>query len=82
MYIAVPIGVVGLKARAADVYLARRTATGRRGPTAVPAHAAAFSTRRDALAWMTAERLNLHAAVGAAASRDHIGQANTRSAWL
>ncbi len=70
-------------ARAADAYLARRTATGRMpDATAVPAHAPVFGTRRDALAWMTAERLNLHAAVGAAASPDRIGYAGAIAAAM
>jgi tetratricopeptide (TPR) repeat protein/transcriptional regulator with XRE-family HTH domain len=69
-------------ARAADVYLARRTAARMPDATAVPAHAPAFRTRRDALAWMTAEQLNLHAAVGAAASPDHIGYAGAIAAAM
>ena len=61
--------------RAADAYLVRRTAPEKPGATAVPVNARAFGTRQDALAWMSAERLNLHAAVGTAASPEHIGYA-------
>jgi tetratricopeptide (TPR) repeat protein/transcriptional regulator with XRE-family HTH domain len=69
-------------ARAADAYLARRMATTMPDATAPPAHAPAFSTRQDALAWMTAEQLNLQAAVGAAASPNHIGYASAIAAAM
>lgn len=69
-------------ARAADAYLARRTAARMPDAAAVPAYAPAFCTRQDALAWMTAEQLNLHAAVGAAASPDHIGYASAIAAAM
>jgi tetratricopeptide (TPR) repeat protein len=62
-------------ARAADEYLARRTPARMPDAAAVPAHAPVFGTRPDALAWMIAERLNLHAAVGAASSPEHLGYA-------
>jgi len=69
-------------AHAADAYLARRTATRMPAAASVPAHAPSFSTRRDALAWMSAERLNLHASVGAAASTDRIGYASSIAAAM
>lgn len=69
-------------ARSADTYLARRAAAGM--PTAsAPAHAGpTLRTRRDAMAWMTAEQLNLHASVGAAASPDLIGYASAIAAAM
>lgn len=67
---------------AADVYLARRTATRMPNAAVPPAHAPAFGNRPEALAWMTAEQLNLQAAVGAAASPDHIGHASAIAAAL
>jgi tetratricopeptide (TPR) repeat protein len=64
------------QARAADVYFARRPAAPKLPDAATaPAPVPAFRTMQDALAWMSAERLNLHAAVGAAASPEHIGYA-------
>jgi tetratricopeptide (TPR) repeat protein/transcriptional regulator with XRE-family HTH domain len=67
---------------AADAYLVRRTATRMPDATAAPAHAPAFGTRHDALTWLTAEQLNLQAAVGAAASPDHIGHAGAIAAAM
>ena len=70
-------------ARAADVYFARRPAApALPAGTKVPAHAPAFRTRPDALAWMSAERLNLHAAAGAAASPEHLGYAGVIASAL
>jgi tetratricopeptide (TPR) repeat protein/transcriptional regulator with XRE-family HTH domain len=69
-------------ARAADAHLVRRTATTLPDATAAPAHAPDFGTRHDALAWMTDEQLNLQAAVGAAASPDHIGYASAIAAAM
>jgi len=49
-------------ARAADRYLARRTPAGVPSVSAIPtAHAPDFADRESAVAWMDAERLNLHA---------------------
>jgi tetratricopeptide (TPR) repeat protein/transcriptional regulator with XRE-family HTH domain len=63
-------------ARAADRHLARRIPA---GSAAVidprPAHVPGLSTRADAVAWMSAERLNLHAAVSYAAGHDRLAQA-------
>jgi tetratricopeptide (TPR) repeat protein/transcriptional regulator with XRE-family HTH domain len=59
--------------RAADRHLARRTPV--RFPTIVynePNHAPALATRQDAVGWMDAERLNLHAAVDFAAHNDKL----------
>lgn len=69
-------------ARAADAYLARRTAVRMLDAPEVPTHAPTLGTRRDALAWMTTERLNLHAAVGTAASPDLIGYAGAIAAAM
>jgi tetratricopeptide (TPR) repeat protein/transcriptional regulator with XRE-family HTH domain len=38
-------------------------------PVSMPAHTPNLATRKDAVAWMSAERLNLHAAAGHAISR-------------
>jgi tetratricopeptide (TPR) repeat protein/transcriptional regulator with XRE-family HTH domain len=69
-------------ARAADAYLARRTAASMPDVTAAPMHAPTFGTRQEAIAWMTAESLNLQAAVGAAASPNDIGYASAIAAAL
>jgi tetratricopeptide (TPR) repeat protein/transcriptional regulator with XRE-family HTH domain len=69
-------------ARAADAYLARRTAVSRHDPIWVPTNAPTFNSRRDALAWMITERLNLHAAVGTAASPEHVGYASAIAATM
>ena len=55
-------------ARAADEYLARRTPA--RAPAVImtpPMWVPSLPTRQDAVSWMEAERLNLHAAAGYAA---------------
>jgi tetratricopeptide (TPR) repeat protein/transcriptional regulator with XRE-family HTH domain len=63
-------------ARAADQHLVRRTATGVPPALAAPpACAPALPTRQDALAWMDAEHLNLHAAAGYAAAHGWPGHA-------
>jgi tetratricopeptide (TPR) repeat protein len=63
-------------ARAASRLLARRTSAGAAAVTVVPpAHAPELSTREDAVAWMDAERLNLHAAADFAARHDRPGHA-------
>jgi tetratricopeptide (TPR) repeat protein/transcriptional regulator with XRE-family HTH domain len=69
-------------ARAADAYLARRTATRMPDATVVPMHAPTFGTRQEAFAWMTVESLNLQAAVGAAASPNDIGYASAIAAAM
>ena len=63
-------------ASAASRLLARRTPAGM-PPVAVdaPAHAPDLSTREQALTWMDAERLNLHAAAGYAALHERPGHA-------
>jgi tetratricopeptide (TPR) repeat protein/transcriptional regulator with XRE-family HTH domain len=58
-------------ARAADTFLARRASVIVPAVTAAPAHAPGLAAMEDAVAWMTAERLNLHAA----ASLGHPGAA-------
>ncbi len=63
-------------ARAADRYLARRTTAG--VPPAsvpVPAHVPALAGRRDTVAWMSTERLNLHAVTRYAAGHDRVPHA-------
>jgi tetratricopeptide (TPR) repeat protein len=56
-------------ARAADRLLARRTPSGVRDiPAEPPVHAPELLTPRDAIAWMDAEYLNLHAAADQAAA--------------
>lgn len=61
-------------ARAADTYLARRAPAAVPAVTAsAPAHAPGLSTMEDAVTWMTAERLNLHALGTAATSLGHPG---------
>jgi Tfp pilus assembly protein PilF len=63
-------------ARAADRYLARYAPTGASAVAVVPpAHAPELQTRDEAVSWMEAERLNLHAAVGYAADHDRPGHA-------
>jgi len=60
-------------ARAADRHLARRTPV--HFPIAVhnqPTHAPVFSARQEAVDWMDAERLNLHAVVDFAAYDDRL----------
>ena len=63
-------------ARAADRHLARHTSAGipdtMGGP---PAHAPYLPARQEGVAWMDAERLNLHAAVEYAAAHDRPGLA-------
>ncbi len=62
--------------RVASRLLARRTPVGVPAMTVPrPAHAPELPTRDDALAWMEAERLNLHAAAGYAAGHDRPGYA-------
>ena len=63
-------------ARAASLLLARRNSAGAAAVTVVPpAHAPELATREDAVAWMDAERLNLHAAADYAALHDRPGHA-------
>jgi tetratricopeptide (TPR) repeat protein len=63
-------------ARAADRHLAGRTPTRMRPViTAPPAHAPKMLTWADAITWMEAEHLNLHAAVGYAATHGRPGHA-------
>ena len=58
-------------ARTADQHLARRTATAMPSVKVIPPrHAPNLLTREDAVAWMDAERLNLHAAADYAASHE------------
>ena len=63
-------------ARAADQFLTRRTPAGVLAVAGLPpAHSLGLLTREDAVAWMDAERLNLHAAVDYAATcgwRSHV----------
>jgi DNA-binding transcriptional ArsR family regulator len=57
-------------ARAADRHLVRRIpAAVPDSPAARPAHAPDLQTRAGAVAWMDADRLNLHAAVGLATAQ-------------
>ena len=57
-------------ARAAGRHIVRRSpAVMPAEPVSTPAHTPGLATREDAVAWMNAERLNLHAAAGHAASR-------------
>jgi tetratricopeptide (TPR) repeat protein len=70
-------------ARAADRHLARHAPTGVSAePFAPPAYAPELQTRDEALFWMEAERLNLHTAVGYAASHDRPGHAAAISAAM
>jgi tetratricopeptide (TPR) repeat protein/transcriptional regulator with XRE-family HTH domain len=63
-------------ARVADRYLARRTAAGVPvAITAAPAFAPSLSTLDEAIAWMEAERGNLHDAAEYAASRGFLDHA-------
>jgi transcriptional regulator with XRE-family HTH domain/tetratricopeptide (TPR) repeat protein len=60
----------------ADRYQARRTSTAQPVISAIPpAHVPDLVDRESAVAWMEAERFNLHAVVGYAATRDRPGQA-------
>ncbi len=64
-------------ARAADRHLARRLPAGVPAVTVVPpAHAPGMPTWEEAVTWMGAERRNLHAAAGYAATHDRSGHAN------
>jgi len=63
-------------ARAADRHLARRPLTAAPTATATtPIHAEDMAGRADAVSWMGAERLNLHAVVGFAAACGRPGHA-------
>ena len=63
-------------ARAADRHLARRTPAETPAVTGTPpACAPDLPAREDAVAWMDAERLNLHAAANYAATHDRPGHA-------
>ena len=62
-------------ARAADRHLARRTPAGAAEADLPPACAPDLATREDAVAWMDAERINLRAAAGYAATNDWPGHA-------
>jgi transcriptional regulator with XRE-family HTH domain len=62
-------------ARAADRYLARRPAAERAVTGRPPAFSPELSARDDALIWMGAERLNLHAATSYAAAHGRLGHA-------
>ncbi len=63
-------------ARAADRHLARRLPAGVPAVTVVPpAHAPGMPTWEEAVTWMGAERRNLHAAAGYAATHDRSGHA-------
>ena len=62
--------------RAANRHLARRTPAVLHAITVIaPAHAPDLPARADAVTWMDAERLNLHAAADYAASHDRPGHA-------
>ena len=62
-------------ARAADQQLASRAAPGPGAPSAAAPPMRQITGRDDALAWMNAERLNLHAAAGYAAASGRPGHA-------
>jgi len=63
-------------ARAADRYLVRRSLAHRVAVAPIPpADFPDLSTRDRAVAWMTAERFNLHAATAYAASHDYLDHA-------
>jgi tetratricopeptide (TPR) repeat protein/transcriptional regulator with XRE-family HTH domain len=63
-------------ARAARRHLDRHALSKLPASTGIPpAHAPDLPTQQDALAWMEAERLNMHAAVGYAATHDRRGYA-------
>ena len=58
-------------ALAADRYLARRTPPGKTArPEIPPAHVPELPDRESAVTWMNAERFNLHAVIGYAATHD------------
>ena len=62
-------------ARAADQQLGSRAAPGPGAPSAAAPATRQIASRDDALAWMNAERLNLHAAAGYAAASGWPGHA-------
>jgi tetratricopeptide (TPR) repeat protein len=69
-------------ARAADGHFGRRSPARMPAGAAVPAHSPALALRPDAQAWMSAERLNLHAAASAATSAERIGYGGALAAAM
>jgi tetratricopeptide (TPR) repeat protein/transcriptional regulator with XRE-family HTH domain len=69
-------------ARAADRHLALRTVAAPAVVVGSPAHAPDLATQEQAVAWMTAERLNLHAVFDYAAAHGQPGHAIAISAAM
>jgi tetratricopeptide (TPR) repeat protein/DNA-binding XRE family transcriptional regulator len=69
-------------ARAADRHLAQRPATAPAVIVTPPAYVPDLAVREQAVAWMTAERLNLHAIFGYAAASNQPGYATAIAAAM
>jgi len=69
-------------ARAADRHFGRRSPARMPAGASAPAHSPAVGTRPAGQTWMSAERLNLHAAASAATSAERIGYGGALAAAM